>query len=91
MHLSRANCTSCSWTVKHSVHPFPPRPSTASASSHPVNARGNQRASTRSASRSHEASVFRAQTMTCAPARMSFSTRLHFHARPTLSTRDAGQ
>lgn len=90
MHLSRAKFRSWSATVKHSVKPFPPGPSTGSESCHDANARGNQRRSTFSASSSQLASVFRWHTMICAPSSAHFATRDHFHARPIFSVCDFG-
>ncbi|OJU39709.1 MAG: hypothetical protein BGN97_00370 [Microbacterium sp. 69-10] len=90
MHLSRAKFRSSGATVKHSVKPFPPRPSTSSASAHDANACGNQRRSTRSASRSHVASVPRWQTIGYHPLSSHRCTRDHAHARPTFNVIDAG-
>ena len=61
------------------------------ASSSEPNAPGNHRASTRSASRSHVASVPRASTSTCPPVDVIASIRDHCDVRPTFSTASAGQ
>jgi len=65
--------------------------SSCSASRSLRNAAGNQRASDRSASRSHVASVPRAQTMTRPPDFVIMATRENRQARPTLSTPSSGQ
>lgn len=76
--------------MKHSVYPFPPGPSTSSASAHDANAAGKMRRSTRSASRSHDASVPRWQTIGNHPRSSHRCTRDHAHARPTFNVIDSG-
>ncbi|EQM83394.1 hypothetical protein L687_12300 [Microbacterium maritypicum MF109] len=76
--------------MKHSVKPFPPGPSTSSASAQDSNACGNQRRSTRSASRSQDASVRRWHTIGYQPRSSHRCTRDQAHARPIFNVIDSG-